>query len=133
MYKLSIVFLVIAFLPCEWAKAQNSSSNQPNCELCDGPIYKANEVTKKAKITRTVDPDIPVDLLKKVGGVLQIRAVLCSTGKVTNIEIIKSMPYGINEIVIKALLKTKFKPAEKDGQAVSQYVIREIELGGDRN
>jgi Gram-negative bacterial TonB protein C-terminal len=113
--------------------AQTTSQNKNKPEVCDGPVYKGNEVTKKAKISRLVNPYIPVDALKEVTGLVQIRAVLCVTGKVTNIEVIKGLPYGVTESVIKALLKTKFKPAEKDGQPVSQYFTREVRLDGLRN
>lgn len=77
-----------------------------------------------------IDPDIPAEALTKVTGLVQIRAVLCVTGKVTDIEVIRGLPYGVTESVIRALLKTKFEPAEKDGQPVSQYLVREVRLDG---
>lgn len=110
--------------------AQTAGQSKNNAEVCDGPIYKGNEVKKKAKVTRLVDPDISTEALRKVRGLVQIRAVFCLTGKVTNIEVIRGLPYGVTESVIEAVLKTKFKPAEKDGQPVSQYFIREVKLNG---
>jgi|SRR5215213_1288105 len=108
--------------------AQAAGQSKSNAEICDGPIYKGTEVTKKAKVTRLEDPDIPVEALRKVRGLVQIRAVFCLTGKVTNIEVIRGLPYGVTESVIEAVLKTKFKPAERDGLPVSQYFIREVKL-----
>jgi TonB-like protein len=108
--------------------AQTAGQGKSNAESCDGPFYKVTEVTKKAKVTRLVDPDISVEALRKARGLVQIRAVFCLTGKVTNIEVIRGLPYGVTESVIEAVLKTKFKPAERDGQPVSQYFIREVKL-----
>lgn len=128
-----VTFLALAIAANQPVAAQTADENKNKTETCDGPIYKGSEVTKKAKIKRMVEPDIPLDVFMKVKGVVQIRAVLCATGKVTNIEVIHGMPFGITELVIKALMKTKFRPAEKDGQPVSQYLIRELQLDGVRN
>ncbi|HKO96568.1 MAG TPA: energy transducer TonB [Pyrinomonadaceae bacterium] len=110
--------------------AQTDSAPKKD-ETCDGPIYKAKEVTKRAKVTRLADPDIPFEVLSKVKGIVQIRAAFCKNGKVTNIEVIRGLPYGVTDKVIEAALKTKFKPAEKDGHPVSQYFVRELKLHVD--
>ena len=124
----SLLFLV-GISTGDLAIAQNANLNKAKPETCEGPIYKPREVTKPAKITRLVDPDIPIDLIMTLKGTLRIRAVFCVTGKITDVEVIESMPNGIDELVIKTLLKTKFKPAEKDGQPVSQSFIREVKFG----
>jgi TonB family protein len=49
-----------------------------------------------------------------------LRVVLCHTGLVTDIKVMKRLPHGVTEKAIEAARRVKFVPAEKDGQKVSQ-------------
>lgn len=51
--------------------------------------------------------------------------VFCSTGKVTNIEVIQGLPYGLTEKAVESSSEIKFEPAEKDGELVAQRFRRE--------
>jgi hypothetical protein len=123
------MFLAFVVAATQTVVTQNANQKTRN-EACEGPIYKGKEVTKKAKITRMVAPEIPTDVFARVRGVVQIRAVFCVTGKVTILDVIHRLPYGVTESVIKALVQTEFKPAEKDGQPVSQFFIHEVQFDG---
>lgn len=93
-----LVLFTVLLTPVVISRSATKSAVQvkKKPEACDGPIYKATEVTKKAKVTRLVDPDINVDVLMEVVGNVQIRAVFCLNGKVTNPEVIQGeeLPYG---------------------------------------
>jgi TonB family protein len=106
-------------------QAQDRNNNQ--AEECPGPIYRSGEVTVRAKITHMDEPQYTEEARKNgVQGRVVLRAVLCATGKVTNIEVLKSLPYGLTEKAIKTMPMIKFRPAEKDGKEVSQYIMREF-------
>ena len=88
---------------------------------CSGPTYKGTEVTRKVKITSHPEPDMPKDKrASEVAGLVVLDVVACKDGKITNIEVVQGQPYGTTEAAIEAARKVKFRPAEKDGEVVSQ-------------
>jgi periplasmic protein TonB len=56
-----------------------------------------------------------------------VRAILGAEEKVKHIEVISGLPYGLSDQAIQAARLIKFKPAKKDGKAVSCWV--ELEFG----
>jgi protein TonB len=88
--------------------------------------FKPGEVTRKAVITLKPEPGFTEEARKNnVTGVVRLRAVLSSSGAVTNITPIKSLPDGLTEKAIAAARQIRFTPAQKDGRAVSQYITLE--------
>ena len=55
-------------------------------------------------------------------GTVVLTAVLASSGKVTNIDVVKGMKYGLTERAVDAARKLKFIPALKDGKFASQHI-----------
>jgi TonB family protein len=91
----------------------------------DGP-FRQSEVTKKAAITLKPEPSFTEGARKfSVTGVVRLRAVLSKTGEVTNISVVKYLPHGLTEKSMEAARRIRFEPAQKDGRAVSQYVVLE--------
>jgi TonB family protein len=96
-----------------------------------GPVdytrpFKSSEVTRKALITEKPEPSFTKEAEKNnTSGIVRLRAVLHFSGKVTNISVVKGLPDGLTEKAIKVARQIKFKPAEKDGHKVSQYVVLE--------
>ena len=62
----------------------------------------------------------------RVRGAVILRAVFCRDGKVTNVEVISGLPYGLTEKAVESTLAMSFEPAQKDGEAVSQSFRREM-------
>jgi TonB family protein len=60
-----------------------------------------------------------------VTGVVRLRVVLSSKGRVTNISVVKGLPDRLTERAIYAARHMLFLPAQKDGREVSQFVILE--------
>jgi TonB family protein len=109
-----------------FVQAQESSDGG----ACAGTIYKGKEVSRKAKITSYPPPDMPSDRRAgDVQGKVVLRVVACHTGKITDIKVFSGLPYGLTEAAIKAAKKVRFRPAEKDGQKVSQWIQFEYEFG----
>lgn len=55
----------------------------------------------------------------RVGGVVVLTAIFNADGRITNIRVVRSLPFGLTEEAILALSKFKFRPAIKDGVPVS--------------
>ncbi|MBV9929144.1 MAG: energy transducer TonB [Acidobacteria bacterium] len=88
--------------------------------------FRQNEVTRKALITFKPEPGFTEEARKNnVTGVVRLRAILHATGGVQSISVVKGLPDGLTEKAIAAARQIKFTPAEKDGRAVSQYVVLE--------
>ncbi len=102
-----------------FAQTNSNSAHEPPLDKA----YKVTEVEQRAEFTsKAAEPKV-TDKARKHGtkGEVILRVVLASSGKVTNIVVIKSLPDGLTEQAIKAARKIKFKPAMKDGHPVSQY------------
>ena len=88
--------------------------------------FRQNEVTRKALITFKPEPGFTEEARKNnVTGVVRLRAILSASGSVTGITTVKGLPDGLTEKAISAARQIRFTPAEKDGRAVSQYVVLE--------
>src|SRR5215207_2969051 len=95
-------------------------------DTCSGPVYSAKEVTRRAKITYLREPGYTEKARANgVRGRVVLTAVLCRTGKVTDIKVVESLPDGLTEEAVESTRGIRFEPAEKDGQAVSQTLKRE--------
>lgn len=96
-------------------------ANQAPGEKCAGLVYQAKEVSKKAKITSKPPPSYTEDArTHNISGRVDLTAVLCRSGRVTDIQIVKGLPYGLTQSAIDAVKSITFEPAQKDGEAVSQ-------------
>ena len=92
--------------------------------------FRQTEVTRKAMITSKPEPGYTEEARKNfVEGVVRLRVVLNSSGKVTDISVVKGLPDGLTEKAVSAARQMKFTPAEKDGRKVSQYVFLEYTFG----
>jgi TonB family protein len=88
--------------------------------------FKLNEVTVRAVITSKPEPGFTEEARKEnVTGIVRLRAVLSASGDVTNISVVKGLPGGLTEKAISAAKQIRFRPAQKDGHIVSQYVTLE--------
>lgn len=81
--------------------------------------YTGREVTRRARIKSKPTPDHPGGY----GYTVVLKAILHSTGKVTNIRIVEGRSEdAVTQAAIKAARKIVFEPAIKDGRYVSQWV-----------
>jgi TonB family protein len=106
--------------------ATNTGLAQKQEDTCAGTIYGPKEVTRPAKIKKLTEPSYTEEArAKRVQGTVVLTAVFCRDGKVTNIEVVQGLPYGLTENAIETTRRIEFDPAEKDGEAVSQRFRRE--------
>ena len=92
----------------------------------DDRPFRQSEVTKKAVITFKPEPGFTEWARRfNVTGVVRLRAILHSSGEMRNISVVKTLPHGLTGKSLAAARQMRFEPAQKDGRAVSQYVVLE--------
>src|ERR1051325_255385 len=85
--------------------------------------FRPSEVTSKARILSKPEPQYTEEARRnQISGTVVLKAVFSSSGQVTNIRAVSSLPYGLTEKAIAAARQIRFTPAQKDGRAVSQYI-----------
>ncbi len=88
--------------------------------------FRQNEVTSKAVIVYKPEPGYTEEARKNnVTGVVRLRAVHSSKGRMTNVYVVKPLPDGLTDRAVYAARHMLFFPAMKDGREVSQYVVLE--------
>jgi TonB family protein len=88
--------------------------------------FTVAEVTQKAVILSKPEPGYTEEARKNgVQGTVRLRAILTASGKVTNIRVLRGLPDGLSEMAIAAAAQIRFRPAQKDGRDVSQWVLLE--------
>ena len=114
--KLIIIFMLLSLVT---AQAQNANQKQ----TCGGPVYLGSELTHRAKITSRSNPSLtPEALAHDVHGRVVVEAILCRTGRVTDLRVVEGLPYGMTERALAAVLQTRFTPAEMNWHTVSQRI-----------
>jgi TonB family protein len=115
---------------CTSASAQQPTPiPSPPLPECSVQAYKATELDRKAKILEYPHPDFDTaDVEKYRNSVVVLRGLLCGSGKVTNLKVIQGVSDRVDEEAIKTAKKIKFKPAQKDGRDVSQWLNFEYRL-----
>lgn len=94
---------------------------------CPKPIFSAQDVTRPAKITARPDFRIAgVD--PNFAGRVAVEAVLCRTGRVTDIVVSESSSPMVKEFVGLAVSNLQFRPAEMNWHTVSQKIQFEFEI-----
>ena len=64
----------------------------------------------------------------KVTGIVRARVLIGSDGLIKQVRIIRGLPDGLNEEAIRAAMQMRFKPAIKNGQAVSYRTSLDVEF-----
>ncbi len=64
----------------------------------------------------------------KITGVVRARVLIGSDGLIKQVRIIRGLPDGLNEEAIRAAMQMRFKPAMKNGQAVSYWTSLDVEF-----
>jgi TonB family protein len=85
--------------------------------------FTASEVTRKVFIVSKPEPEYAEQARRnKTHGVIRLRALLTSSGAVTNVTALDHLPDGLTEKAARAVHRVKFIPAMKGGEFVSQWI-----------
>ena len=86
----------------------------------DSPVLAPTEVSVKAMVLVKPEPRYTEEARgHSTRGSISLRCVFSATGRVTNIEVLAGLPYGLSESAVEVARKTFFIPAMKDGRFVS--------------
>lgn len=85
-------------------------------------VFTTKEVDVKAGLTERTEPKWTREA-RRVGvqGVVTLKLLLLSDGKIDRVRVIRRLPFGLTENAILAACEIKFKPAMKAGQPVAQW------------
>jgi len=110
--------------PPKFTLASQTPSPNGACQATNrNPVLMPKETTHKAIVITRPIPNYTEEARKHdVSGVVFLRVVLASSGKVTNIVARKILPDGLTEKAVEAASKIKFIPAMVNGKFVSQYI-----------
>jgi TonB family protein len=61
-------------------------------------------------------------------GSVTVRVLVGEDGDVKAVQVVRGLPDGLSEQAIEVARQTKFKPATKDGKAVSHWVLMQMEF-----
>lgn len=115
--KLFIILLLIFPLAANAQKAIQKNSE----EKCAAQVYTTQEVTRRARITQPLEIKITEDArAHEVHGRIVVEAVLCRTGRITDLRVTEGLPYGMTESALEAVRRLTFLPAEMNWHTVSQ-------------
>lgn len=115
----SVLFIAAA------AQAQTPTpSPSPTQTECTIPVVRPVDV--RAQIQAKPEPKFSrTDRDRYHGYVMKLRAILCGSGKVTDVVVTQGITRDIDAAAIDAAHLIEFTPAEKDGKKVSTRVILE--------
>jgi TonB family protein len=92
-------------------------------------IVEENEVTAAAFIVLRPEPNYTEEARSnRVEGVVKLRGVLNSSGKVTGVSVLEGLSHGLTEKAVEAFRHLVFLPARKDGKPVSQWITMEYDF-----
>jgi TonB family protein len=87
-----------------------------------GRVFSGKDMTTKARVTSRPKAQYTEEARKnQITGTVVLKLVLSANGEVTNVEVVRGLPYGLTERAIGAARGIKFEPAMKDGHPVSQW------------
>lgn len=94
-------------------------------------VLQPEEVTRKAIIVWEPDPGIDEEIVHANTPIFKIKLqmLLSLGGEVTEVKVLAGWKPDINEKVMNIAKYTRFIPAEKDGQPVSQWHLVEYVFG----
>jgi hypothetical protein len=112
---------VILFFMFTCAQAQGAGQ-------CYGRVYNTSEVTRRAKITEGPDLNSVNTVAQGQRAHVVIRAVLCRTGSVTDLQLLEGTPSDLTEDLKRAVTNIRFTPAEFNWHSVSQRMAFEFDI-----
>lgn len=128
LMKLSLALSILSIVP---ARAEAQIDPIGSGDICPGPIFSSKDVMQPARIIfRSIPEMTPAARAHDVHGRVKLEAVLCRTGRVTDVRVIEELPFGMTAQAVESVLATRFKPAEMKWHTVSQRMGFEFEFNG---
>jgi TonB family protein len=92
------------------------------------PLPPAGPIEIGGAVVRPVAIDTPQPVYSelarraRIQGVVQLRTVLDATGRVTDVEVVKSLPFGLTEAAVEAVQRWRYRPATLNDKPVAVFL-----------
>ena len=84
----------------------------------EAPLRVGGDVKAPVVITR-VEPTYPEVARKaRIAGIVIVECIIDKNGNVTNVQVLKPLPFGLDQAAADAVRRWKFKPGTLNGQPV---------------
>jgi len=84
----------------------------------DVPLRVGGDVKAPVVINR-VEPVYPEVARKaRISGIVIVECIIDKNGNVTNVQVLKPLPFGLDQAAVDAVKRWKFKPGTLNGQPV---------------
>ena len=86
-------------------------------------VWAVREVEQRARLLSKPEPQYSEEARRnQITGTVVLRVVFSSTGEVSNIRAVSTLPFGLTERAIAAARQFRFVPATRGGRPVSVYM-----------
>jgi TonB family protein len=84
-----------------------------------GPPFHVGGDVKAPVLINRVEPIYPEEARRaRIMGIVIVQAIITRDGVVKNVEVLKPLPYGLDQAAVDAVKQWTFKPATLDGKPV---------------
>jgi len=84
----------------------------------EAPLRVGGDVKAPVAISK-VDPVYPEVARKaRVSGIVIVECIIDKSGTVRDVQVLKGLPFGLDQAAVEAVKKWKFKPGTLNGQPV---------------
>jgi len=84
----------------------------------EAPLRVGGDVKAPVAISK-VDPTYPEVARKaRISGIVIVECVIDKNGIVQNVQVLKALPFGLDQAAVEAVKKWKFRPGTLNGQPV---------------
>jgi TonB family protein len=119
---------VIIVLIAAWTVLAQSPKPTPTPE-CSVVVYNSKELDRKVKVLEYPAPHFDAhEIATHSPSTVVLRAIFCGSGKVTDIKVQRSVSQSLDDEAIRTAKTIRFRPAEKDGKPVSQWMTLEYHI-----
>jgi TonB family protein len=96
------------------------SYEKPNATTASNAVHVGlDDKVDPPKVVSRVEPTYTAEAKQHlISGICIVQATIDANGVVEAVEVIKSLPYGLDKAAIDAVRQWRFKPATKDGKPI---------------
>jgi hypothetical protein len=120
--------LVLVVFATTHARAQEPTPT-PKPRECSTPVYKSKEVDRKVKIFTFPSPKFDDREFENYPfSRIILQTIFCGSGEVTDVKVHRGISPKLDQEAIRTAKTIKFRPAEKNGEKVAQWMTLEYHL-----
>src|SRR5215510_8596777 len=108
-----VSIIAVAILMCLLVtSAARAQQIRPPVRECAGRVFAPGQVNRPARLISPPDFSGVMDVFRGVQGRVKVDAVLCRSGRVTDVKVLEAPTAEVNDFVGQAMRLVEFRPAE---------------------